>query len=192
MKRSPLHQQLYEASHDLHARLDSHPLMTGLFSTDLDQPHYIRVMSALHRGLAPVEKQLLDWETRQGHGTLPAYQPRLPLLEADLASLGVSQAPPVTTTWHLNSAAAHAGVRYVLEGACRGSVPILKSLGVHDWLTDRLDFWQRQTQLAELWPRVTRGLEALNFDRAARLVATQAACRVFESYLQALDQEYGK
>jgi len=204
MKRSPLHHHLYETSRDLHDQLDSHPLMLGLFSPDIDSPYYLRVLGALRCGLAPMEQQVLAWEAQHGHGALPVYQPRLPALDADIAALGAdlpafatissttSSTIPGTTKLKLDGAAAHAGVRYVLEGACRGSVPILKSLSSHAWLSGRLGFWQRQKQLAVLWPQVTGALASLDFDRSDMMAATKAARSVFEGYLQAMETEVAR
>lgn len=188
MKRSPIHQQLYESTHDLHDRLDSHPLLTRLFSPELDQADYIRVMCAMRRALVPLEDKLLGWEAQHGHGALPAYQPRLPALEADLASLGVTQFSSPCVIWHPDCLATHAGARYVLDGACQGSVPILRCLNTHECLSGHLGFWQLQAQLAGLWPDVTRGLEAMELDPEARLVAVESARGVFEIYLQAMNQ----
>lgn len=195
MVRGPLHQELYDASHEHHRRLDTHPLMTRLLAPNLDQPLYVRVLKALWCGLAPVEQSLLNWEAKQGAGTLPAYLPRLPSMETDLASLGVVVPQPSGVTWclgDLDSVAAHAGVRYVLDGACLGSVTILKSLDTHEWLIGSLAFWRYQAQLAALWPRVTEGLAAMEVDSEAVSAAAHAARSVFDHYYKSMQQECGE
>lgn len=71
MQRTAAHAHLYEACQDLHARLDSHPLMAGLLHPEAGSPSYLRTLLALHATLAPAEAAVLTFERITERQALP-------------------------------------------------------------------------------------------------------------------------
>lgn len=141
---------------EAHAALEAQPLVRGLLDPALSLGHYaqlLRAFAAFYRRLEPrLSLALDDW-----HNRFPStyrYQPRLPLLQADLADLGIGQSqdktdPSVPLTV---SVATVPGMLYVLEGATQGGRVIApklqQSLGVSERfgaryfnLHRRLDSW---------------------------------------------------
>ncbi|MCG9053580.1 biliverdin-producing heme oxygenase [Laribacter hongkongensis] len=118
---------LYCHTQALHAALQGWWLETGLFGGMLDQQAYRNILTRLHRCFSMLEHEL----TSRHAGLLDeiGYLPRLSLLDADLAELGIER------TFHkqlwpcpLPDRAAALGALYVIEGAAYAGQHMLSQL----------------------------------------------------------------
>lgn len=141
---------------EAHARLESELDLLR----DLSRPRVAAVLrrfAAFHAGWEPAVARLLDepalWEPRR----------RLPALEHDLASLGVSPPGPEEAwpapAW-LHDRAAAWGSLYVLEGSTLGGQVIGRAL--HEAGIDGLRYFDgRGREAGPLWRELRRRLDAL-------------------------------
>ncbi len=162
-------QSLRLGTREAHGALEAQPLVRGLLDPTLSPECYaqlLRAFAAFYRRLEPRLSVALDhWHTR--FPSVYRYQPRLPLLQADLADLGYDSSPepgsvvPVSATIETVP-----GVLYVLEGATQGGRVIAprlhRALGVSGhWgaryfnLHGQLDSWAHFRQwLAMIEPHL--------------------------------------
>lgn len=148
-------QSLRLGTREAHGALEAQPLVSGLLDPTLSPDRYVqllRAFAAFYRRLEPrLGVALGPWLAR--FPSVYRYQPRLPLLQADLADLGGDSLPetggatPVSLTTETVP-----GVLYVLEGATQGGRVIAprlrRALGVSGhWgaryfnLHGQLDSW---------------------------------------------------
>lgn len=173
-------QLLRRGTREAHGALESQPLVRGLLDPTLNLERYAQLLRAFAAFYRRLESQLVvaldDWHTR--FPSAYRYQPRLPLLQADLADLGCDSLPepggavPVSATIKTVP-----GVLYVLEGATQGGRVIAprlhRALGVSGhWgaryfnLHEQLDSWAHFRQwLARIEPHLDQNA-TLNGARA--------------------------
>lgn len=126
----PLAEALRQATRAEHHRLDHHPLLAPLVRADIDPARYGDALAGLHGAQAATEAALIAGLARLALDY--PLTPRLPDLEADLASLGRApwplraEAPAVP-----EHPAALVGALYVLEGALMGARLIARQLAAH-------------------------------------------------------------
>lgn len=121
--------QLRDATRDQHHALDHHPELQRLLRPGLTRDGYRRSLLAMHAPQAALETAVVEGAAHLGHANRLSPR-RLPVLEADLAALGVS--PPVVdvSPWlpMPRSDAELLGLRYVLEGSRLGAEVIVRRL----------------------------------------------------------------
>lgn len=116
---------LRRSTREAHTALEAQPLVRALLDPVISLAGYVQVLRAFATFYQPLERQLSaaldDWGTRAPSPY--RYQPRLPLLRADLADLGVDSTPEAAAGSDLPvvvNAETALGVLYVLEGATQG------------------------------------------------------------------------
>lgn len=191
MPRSAAHAHLYEACRELHARLDSHPLMAGLLRPDSGKLDYVRALEALRAALLPVESAVLEHEQVVPTPAPLPYVPRAPSLERELAGFGRAVTSRQAAVIPLpDDVASCLGYRYVLEGAALGSRWMLQRLqeGTRE---GTFEYLRTQAQLAGNWPQFTVALNAALESEADRWRAAEAArcvflhfCRTFDTFTE--------
>lgn len=117
-----LAETLRTATRAAHRALDHHPLLAPLVCPGLTHESYARALAALHGPQAACEARLA------GFAPADDFPPRLPDLEADLASLGVAPMPLCAEMPPPATAAERIGIMYVLEGSNLGGAAIARRL----------------------------------------------------------------
>lgn len=118
----PAREALRAATRELHDRLDHAPLLLPLTSPDITVEQYREALAALWGFHAAVERAL--------GGPQAGEAPRIALLRADLADLGVvADALPLAAGLPpLDSAPAWLAARYVLDGSAHGGRAMLPGI----------------------------------------------------------------
>lgn len=169
----PTRQALRDATQAVHDRLDHAPVLHPLTSPTLTVDQYRAALIALHGFHAPVEARI-------GEGG------RLPLLRADLATLGVDAAllPVMGDLPDLSASPARLAARYVLDGSAHGGRAILPNVA----RTLGLDASHGARFLASTgidakaeWSTLLARLESEIATPETRALACAAAVALFES-----------
>lgn len=109
---SSARQALYAAGRETHRRLHEHPVFTPLLRADLTTAQYLTALKALYGFHAPLERQAAALGLPGG---------RLAALTADLAVLGVTEAPVECRRLPPTGARAEGlAIRWLLDGSARG------------------------------------------------------------------------
>lgn len=185
-----IHALLRHATRAAHHALDHHPLLAGLLDDGLDLPRYARSLAALHGAFAVAEAVV-----QAGTSTGPAYLPRVPRLDADLAALGCVPMPFTGTIAAPADAAGRIGMLYVLEGSALGGQFIARRLRTTLGESCPCSFFggEGEQACAARWQRFIGHAEAIcangGGDRAA--TAAVALFASFRAHLDAVDQSAG-
>jgi heme oxygenase (biliverdin-IX-beta and delta-forming) len=125
-------EHLRDATHDLHDRMESSPMLSQLEEATFSVPGYTTLLKRFYGFYAPLEPLL------QKHSEIQQLQDgssrtRLPWLTQDLLALGVKQEalaelPTCTTLPVLETPAQVLGCMYVIEGSTLGGQMIAKKL----------------------------------------------------------------
>ncbi|MFN3884508.1 MAG: biliverdin-producing heme oxygenase [Rhodocyclaceae bacterium] len=105
-----------------HHALDHHPLLAPLVRPGLTLADYGRALAALHGPQAALEALLA------GFAPAKDFPPRLPVLEADLAALGLPPQPLRAAPPAADDDSSRIGLMYVLEGSNLGGAVIARQL----------------------------------------------------------------
>ncbi len=109
---SAARQALYAAGREAHQRLHEHPVFTPLLRADLTTAQYLTALKALYGFHAPLEQQAAALGLPGG---------RLAALTADLAVLGVTEAPAECRRLPQSADRAEGlAIRWLLDGSARG------------------------------------------------------------------------
>lgn len=188
---------LRQATSELHGQLDHAPDQRALLAPGLTLERYASIMSKHHRALAIGEAALAALESAWPSG-LPPYRPRLPALEADLATLDAAPrstpsleppGPPMAGMEAAQARGRYLGTRYVLEGSTQGAVFIARRLEQHlpDLGARAFDYWRLQAEEAPAWHALTRTLASLPVSGLLGSAAIAAAGDTFAGFLRAFD-----
>lgn len=140
-----------------HRQLDRLPALRRLVG-ELSLTEYASTLAALAQAFAAAEPALKDirWPL-----ALPAYRPRSPALQQDLAALGVAWPGTPVARLSITDGWTALGWRYVLDGSSQGSVFIERQLQQHvpALFARGIDrYWQVQQQAAADWPALCAAL----------------------------------
>jgi len=165
---SDLRSRLREATSTAHAAVDS-AFVGGL----RDDAQYIRYLHAMHGVLSALEPAWQPWRAHGDWAGLIA-PPRAPLLQRDLAQLGIDARPAAPL--RVDNEAALLGTLYVIQGSAMGARLLRRTRPPNDPAACFLDAVLADTArwpdlLARLHTQPGSGPES---DRAAH-----AACAVF-------------
>jgi heme oxygenase len=171
----------------MHKRLDDGSVLSCLAREDCSLLDYQRAMLGLALAYRQADAALgvALGSTPSG---LPPYTPRLPLIEADLAGLGIAcearSAPLlVPTTW-----ASYLGMRYVVEGASLGAKVIARNLAsapIAAQLPRMPVFWVSSPPWQGCWPLLMHELSGLT-SLSEQVQAAKAARSMFRLFIQCL------
>lgn len=181
-------QILRRRTREEHRALEAQPLVRALLDPALSLDRYAQLLgafAAFYRCLEPkLNAALDDW-----HSRFPSsyrYQPRLPLLRADLADLGFALPEPggeVPVTATIETAP---GVLYVLEGATQGGRVIAprlhQALGVSEHVGAR--YFNRYRRL-DSWAHFREWLSRIepHVDQSATLAGASATFSGLHAHL---------
>lgn len=170
---------LRQATLTAHRTLYQHPLLAPLLQIPLAASDYADALAALHAPQAALEAIVVNF------APLNIFPPRLSELEADLALLGTSPYPLMSTLPTPNEPAAYIGYLYVLEGSNLGGVKIAKLLKNHSTIQLPCAFFASAGG-AKRWQRFW-DFVAIHYKPSYLQAACDAACQAFAFYQQHLD-----
>lgn len=130
----------------------------------LDLPLYARILQRFAEAYACIEPLLYALESNRP-AQMPAYRPRLPALQADLARLPdtapMPELPPLSLPTAADAAAHYLGMRYVLEGSTQGARLISARLeqNLPQLREQAFNYWLLQREAAAEWPTFSRCLD---------------------------------
>lgn len=171
----------------MHKRLDEGSILSCLAREDCSLLDYQRAMLGLAVAYQQADVALNSSPVGARSG-LSTYTPRLPLIESDLAALGIaweaSSAPVVVpTTW-----ASYLGMRYVVEGASLGAKVIARNLAsapIAAQLPQTPVFWMSSPPWQGCWPVMMQELSGLS-SLSEQVQAAKAARSMFRLFIQCL------
>lgn len=132
-QREPLIATLRRATAPQHAAVEALPAMVALMSPAVtwdDYGSYLQRMTRVYGALEPGLLAVLDEGLAPCPDLRPHLRPKLPLLRADLAALGLP-APPIPVPPRIGCLSEAMGGLYVLEGASLGARVIGRHLRRH-------------------------------------------------------------
>lgn len=190
------HGALRNATHDLHVRVNRHPLVVGITRTGYPPGSYYRVLLAY--------RTYYEWLERAIDSVVVAarlssfWEPRRKSLwlEDDIQSLGIeasSTGPElkIADNWIPHTRAALIGVFYATEGSSLGGRIIgghlRRNLGLTPERGARF-FHGYGDAIDQMWGEYLQLAGELNDDPAGLKLATDAAIKVFEGIGNALDR----
>lgn len=213
-----LHAALRAGTDALHRRLDGHAWQRAVLQPGLTLDVYAAYLASHAVAYERCEPDIAALEDWRPDG-LPPYEPRIPALRADLASIeaiiGHRVEPPAggddlvmngVSTGRANGPAGGAdddddarrlgrylGVRYVLDGATQGGFVIAARLT--SFLPTLADgpfaFWDRLAAEASTWDRLKQVLATRAPDDDVAEAALPAAQETFTVFLKAFDVHDG-
>jgi Heme oxygenase len=167
---------------DRHRALEALPIFRRLMLAEVTHEDYRVILKMHYRFYAVLEPTLLANEALG----LP-YQPRLPLLERDLAALGCPLPKKTGHALMLPTKAAACGCRYVIEGSALGghfiSAHLRERLG--DVIGSALAFYTLDDQPLVSWPKVQEAL-SVKLDSQQAINEAAACANLVFSLLEQL------
>ncbi|MBK1657437.1 biliverdin-producing heme oxygenase [Paracraurococcus ruber] len=179
---------LRAATDPIHARLHRLPVLSALAEGALDRAGYAALLRRLLGFHAAVEATLAAGPSLRPWGIDLAARRRAPLIEADLATLGMPVGPvPLVPLPVLDTAPRALGCLYVTEGSTLGGRQLAQAL---DGLLPAGEAGRRfllghGTRHGVLWRECCAALEACGADplrRAEMLAAAEASFLAFEAW----------
>ena len=168
---------LQAATAELHAQVESTPLMAALMSPRVDArtcAEVLRRMLRIHAGWEQANAarlQALDW----------SYHPRAPVLAADLQALGEAPAAPLPGP-RADSDAEAWGMLYVVEGSALGGRLIARHLRTHLPAQAARIRHFADAPAGPGWPAFRDALEQALPDEGARRRAAAGAQAMFNHF----------
>lgn len=180
---------LRSATREAHWALDRHPLLESLAQPSLTLAQYGHVMAALHGPHAVLEEAVQDWLARRPELNGLRPRRRVPILERDLADLGLS---PAACTAELPAPASLGeliGILYALDSSLLGgrflARQIRQQLG--DGVPLRfLEVDPAETRWQAIWQHAGR-----HSGGTEQTAAVAAALAAFRGLKQHLDDQAG-
>lgn len=194
---------LRNATTELHRDLDHAPEQRALLAAAITLGDYATIMTKHRHALASAEATIASLDHARA-SDLPPYRPRLPALEADLASLGASglsateagahDMPAVEAEAAMDASVArgrYLGTRYVLEGSTLGAAAIARRLERHlpELRASAFAYWRVQAEEAPAWQAFALTLASLPSHGPLASAAIAAAGDTFGAFLRAFGLE---
>lgn len=141
---APARQFLRDATHQDHVRLNRHPLLAGITTTDYPLANYHKILKTYFRFYGQVEAAIIDYLAQHpvsvaSDGRCFDYAPRLksPWLLEDLRYVQIDRAtiPVQTVAINITSAPQLVGVLYTIEGSSLGGEVICQHISRNLGLT---------------------------------------------------------
>lgn len=178
---------LRRVTNPMHKRLDEGSILSCLAREDCSLLDYQRAMLGLALAYQQADAAL-NSSPVGAQSSLSTYIPRLPLIEADLAGLGIaweaSTAPVLVPT----TRASYIGMRYVIEGASLGAKVIARNLAsapIAAQLRQTPVFWVSSPPWQGCWPLLMQELSGLT-SPSEQVQAAKAARSMFRLFIQCL------
>lgn len=165
-----------------HRAIDHHPLLAPLVRDGITTQAYGDALAALYAPLRTLEA----WVTPLTTSGLVHYQPRLPLLAADLAELERTPIPMRTKPGPVADNPECFGLLYVLEGSRLGGTVIARQLALNKLTALPLHFFADH-QSTEHWHSFWAALSAQSFSKAEQARVVTGAQAGFSVYLNHLN-----
>ena len=189
---------LRHATAELHGHLDRAPDQRALLAADITLQRYTAIMAKHHHALALSEAALASLEPARP-SDLPPYRPRLPALDADLATLSVAgystvqpgaydvpSAEPAPAMDPSVARGRYLGTRYVLEGSTQGATAIVRRLERHlpELSANAFAYWRVQAEEVPAWQALVLSLASLPARGELASAAVAAARDAFGAFLR--------
>ena len=185
-------QQLRQATHAAHVRLNLHPLLAGLTRADFPLSNYRLILGTYHRFFSVVEPAILDVLAASASVFSYADRRKLPWLALDITNLGDALAPPeIGRVIEVPGDVAElVGTLYAIEGSTLGGQVISRHLRANLGLTPERGarfFAAYGADTETRWASFCAYAEGLADDPVQRLRAGEAALNVFNTLEGLLD-----
>lgn len=156
----------------------------GPMCPGLDKRRYAGILQQFVLAYTRIESLLRELPANSP-SCLPVYQPRLPALLADLASLSASvpflAPPPLRPPQTGDEIAHYLGMRYVVEGSTQGARLIFAHLerSLPQLAGKGFEYWQVQLETSATWPLFCDCLDHAGLDVESLVQGAETAFSVF-------------
>lgn len=195
--RSEIRQRLRAATHDIHVRLDHHPLLAGITKPGYPMASYQQVLLGYFYLYLMLEKAITTAIAREALDFDYQARLKLPWINADLKYLGLETLAAEHFPRHgigpfvINNAAQLAGTLYAIEGATLGGQVIARHVAKNMGLTSSAGarfFNGYGEETAARWQAFEGFMQRTCVDERSQLQACDAAVTTFLAVERTLNE----
>jgi heme oxygenase len=192
-KDLPVRISLRAATHDLHERLNQHPLLAGLIKPDYPLENYQKLLFIYFQIYQRLENKIQQFLLTKNCAFDYVARTKLPWIEKDLAffELDSLTVPNMEIAVHaIDNVGQLIGTLYTIEGSTLGGQLISRRLADHHNLTQTAGarfFNGYGEHTLSMWQEFIRFSETIANDDNLFRASEKAACQTFQLFNQVLD-----